>query len=360
MKVVQQYKLNYLSIVKGVAIFLMLWGHCIQCCTNDRFDFFEDNVFKFIYSFHMPLFMLISGYLFYYSFSKRNLSELLRHRIQGLLQPIVMVTFINYYLTTGIINLYPPRKMNVLISGAWLDEIDSLWFLWSILVSVIIIGVTFKLTTTVIKQICLLFLGLPLLLIMPCAILNVYMFPYFLVGFMICKVKEENGGTFGKIIKYKYLALIIFPIMLFFFRKKHYIYTSGLFSFDYSPIEYLAIDVYRWAIGFAGSLFVLALLEIIYKYTQNIKAVYWICFQFDRIGAKSLQYYCISVLVLSSYLQWIFSLVTNKMGIEYLPDYRILYDFVITPLIAIAYVLLIKLIIKVLEKTKLSRLIFGR
>lgn len=101
----QSNKLNYLSIVKGVAIFLMLWGHCIQCCTNERFDFFEDNVFKFIYSFHMPLFMLVSGYLFYFSFSKRNLSELLKHRIQGLLQPIVMVSFVNYYLTTGIQNV---------------------------------------------------------------------------------------------------------------------------------------------------------------------------------------------------------------------------------------------------------------
>ena len=93
---------HYLSLAKGVAIILMLWGHCIQYCNNESFDIFENHVFQFIYSFHMPLFMIISGYLFYYSFSKRNLEELLKHRIQGLLQPIICCSFVNYYLTTGI------------------------------------------------------------------------------------------------------------------------------------------------------------------------------------------------------------------------------------------------------------------
>ena len=56
----------YIDFVKGIAIFLMLWGHCIQFCAVGDFDFFENWVFKLIYSFHMPLFMLVSGYLFFY------------------------------------------------------------------------------------------------------------------------------------------------------------------------------------------------------------------------------------------------------------------------------------------------------
>lgn len=199
-----------------------------------------------------------------------------------------------------------------------------------------------------------------MLLVMPCSILNVFMFPYFIIGFMFCKVKEENGDIIGKITKYKYLPFIIFPIMLCFFKKKHYIYISGLFSQNYSLIECLLIDVYRWAIGLIGSVFVLVLFEIIYRNVLNNNVLYWICFQFDRIGTNSLQFYCISVLVLSSYLHYIFFITTNIIGIEGLPDYRILYDFVVTPLIAIVYVLFIKFIINVLEKTKISKLIFGR
>lgn len=67
----------YIDFVKAVAIILVIVGHCIQYGSgNDVLSastFFDDKVFKFIYSFHMPLFMLVSGYL--YSFSMRNVNS---------------------------------------------------------------------------------------------------------------------------------------------------------------------------------------------------------------------------------------------------------------------------------------------
>ena len=88
----------YWDLVKGAAIFLMLWGHCIQYCALDDTTFMGNSVFRTIYSFHMPIFMLVSGYLFFFSFQKRNLEELLQHRIQGMLYPIVMATLFNNVL----------------------------------------------------------------------------------------------------------------------------------------------------------------------------------------------------------------------------------------------------------------------
>lgn len=75
----------YWDLVKGLAIFLMLWGHCIQYCAQEAAGYLTDIVFKTIYTFHMPLFMLVSGYLFSYSFRKRSMAELLPHRILGML-----------------------------------------------------------------------------------------------------------------------------------------------------------------------------------------------------------------------------------------------------------------------------------
>ena len=90
---------TFIDLITGIAIFLMLWGHCIQyCVAGSEIDFFENIVFKFIYSFHMPLFMLVSGYLFFFSFSKRSLKELLIHRVQSLLQPIVFCSFFNHLI----------------------------------------------------------------------------------------------------------------------------------------------------------------------------------------------------------------------------------------------------------------------
>ena len=75
----------------------MLWGHSIQYSCMDQFDFFENSAFKFIYSFHMPLFMLISGYLFYYSCQKRTLWELLTHKTKVLFPAIILCSIFNYF-----------------------------------------------------------------------------------------------------------------------------------------------------------------------------------------------------------------------------------------------------------------------
>lgn len=48
------------DILKCYTIFGVMWGHCIQYFTSGSFA--ADPVFRVIYSFHMPLFMMISGY----------------------------------------------------------------------------------------------------------------------------------------------------------------------------------------------------------------------------------------------------------------------------------------------------------
>lgn len=48
------------DIIKAFAIFLVLWGHCIQHLLSS--DPKEDEMYRLIYSFHMPLFMMVSGY----------------------------------------------------------------------------------------------------------------------------------------------------------------------------------------------------------------------------------------------------------------------------------------------------------
>ena len=56
-------RLKYLDIMKGFAIWLVVIGHLIQY--NNCVDWIEHPMFTWIYSFHMPLFFYISGYLCY-------------------------------------------------------------------------------------------------------------------------------------------------------------------------------------------------------------------------------------------------------------------------------------------------------
>lgn len=49
---------SFIDFLRGIAIFLVLWGHSIQKLSQgSNIDFFNDKIFIWIYSLHMPLFM---------------------------------------------------------------------------------------------------------------------------------------------------------------------------------------------------------------------------------------------------------------------------------------------------------------
>lgn len=91
----------FIDTVRGIAIFLVVVGHSLQYGEGIKYlsqGYFYDNIFfKIIYSFHMPLFMLISGYLFYFTINNHSISELIIAKIKRLLIPIFAWN-ITYYL----------------------------------------------------------------------------------------------------------------------------------------------------------------------------------------------------------------------------------------------------------------------
>lgn len=82
----------YLDVVKGLAIILVVVGHCIQFGSGADVlrsgVFFADPLFKFIYSFHMPLFMLVSGYLFRYSI-QRPAAQVVIAKVRSIVLPLL-------------------------------------------------------------------------------------------------------------------------------------------------------------------------------------------------------------------------------------------------------------------------------
>lgn len=55
-------RIAYIDRLKGFAILLVVIGHVIQFLyCPDKFD--DNAVFRFIYSFHMPLFFVLSGWV---------------------------------------------------------------------------------------------------------------------------------------------------------------------------------------------------------------------------------------------------------------------------------------------------------
>lgn len=79
---------EWIDLVRGIAVILVVIGHCIQYMSGPDYDFWHNPVFEFIYSFHMQLFMLISGYAFYWSSQKQqSLVRTVADKIKRLLFP---------------------------------------------------------------------------------------------------------------------------------------------------------------------------------------------------------------------------------------------------------------------------------
>lgn len=65
-------KRNYrLDIFKGVLIFLVVFGHFLLPVKEREYALFN-KLFFFIYSFHMPAFIFLSGYLYYDSWKRKG------------------------------------------------------------------------------------------------------------------------------------------------------------------------------------------------------------------------------------------------------------------------------------------------
>lgn len=184
------------------------------------------------------------------------------------------------------------------------------------------------------------------------------MYPYFLIGFAFACVKDRAPKW---IINLKYLSFVFFPVMLLFYQKQYYIYISGVINRQYEVFTMIGINLFRWGIGLFGSIFVLVLLEWFVIAMKKVKMINLLGNAVSKIGQKSMQIYCFSVSMLSFFLPKVYSAFCEKVvGYNLFSQNMSLYNFVFTPLIAICYAVGLYWLIKLLEKIKVSKVIFGR
>lgn len=127
-----------LDIVKAVAILLVIFGHAVQFGSGlDIEQALNLRTERFILSFHMSLFMLVSGYLFYYSLQRHSATDIQKKRLLTCGIPILTVAVIHHILLHV-------NHMETFISSFPADLFGSLWFLWAILVITAIMVVARK------------------------------------------------------------------------------------------------------------------------------------------------------------------------------------------------------------------------
>ena len=230
---------SLIDILKGIAMLLVIIGHSIQYANGKEYfdnELFYDNwFFKIIYTFHMPLFMLISGYLM--GFSRKSFLQGLQNKIKTIVIPTV---------TFSILFLW-----NVPFSISFLNPLTTwfYWFLWSNLICYILFGFIKKINAKYLLAISF----IAMFFIPDSIIISAHKFMYqmFLVGYW-----THSNNLMEYIEKHKkhilYICTFLFILLLPFYNRNTYIYTTPYCILNDNWERIISIDIFRIIIAILG------------------------------------------------------------------------------------------------------------
>lgn len=124
------------DLLKAFAIFLVVWGHVIQYFLSS--DSQTEPVYRFIYAFHMPLFMMVSGY-FAGSSLDRPVLPMLRKRFMQLIVPCVTWGLVLY--VTQLEAIAPARASDYSPAGLLHCLTHWFWFLKSLFCCFVLLAI---------------------------------------------------------------------------------------------------------------------------------------------------------------------------------------------------------------------------
>lgn len=249
-----QKRILYIDALKAVLMFLVVWGHTIQYTnTNEGLN---NPIAAFIYSFHMPMFMMLSGMFF-----KRQLqlqfSTLLRKNFLRLILPALVITFLLFL----IIFVNKPRGIYESINWLWACRP---WFITTLFFC----NVTTSFLYRVVRHVGYSFL---ITFIFFCLLPSIsdrliFMYPFFVLGYYINysldnqQVRWLSGGGIT--------AITLFIICMYFFHmniSETFIYVTPYCFWSIEDGVHLdnslIIALKRYFIGFCGSIGVFYILK---------------------------------------------------------------------------------------------------
>ena len=280
-----------IDVLKGIAIILVVCGHVVQrTMVPSGADFFLNPAFKFIYTFHMPLFVFLSGYLMAFSVSRRSLGDTLKTRCKSLLVPFASWGILGI-LTNYALNIVDGRQADIArLPWDVADQLffnPSVWFLFTLFVLSAALLLSIRLEKHMgvgaFVLVYLLMLSIPY---------NDYFSLYYIKWFYVFYAAGYWANRCHVAIPSKPLnpgllvaALIAFALLVSFWNKSDYIYLNKMsFMPKEYPYEFLRY-IYRYGIGFLG--IIIAFYVATYAVGNNIGT--WLA----RVGVYSLDIYLI-------------------------------------------------------------------
>lgn len=175
-----------LDILKGISIFMVVWGHLIDS---------ENILFRYLNNIHLPVFFIISGYLLAGSLSRYPCECVFKKKFLHLFIPFLSWSIVSLMLKAAIkikSNSLSLKMFCTIFSEVFIYA-NSAWFLWILFLGSCLVIFYEKINKR--KYLFWLFI-LGMYLTVPNDILKLgklkIMFPIFFLGFLINKKNGER------------------------------------------------------------------------------------------------------------------------------------------------------------------------
>ena len=332
-----------LDLLKLFAIYLVLYGHCVQQFLTA--PAVENGVYSTIYSFHMPLFMMISGY-FSASSIRLEAKEFFKKKVVGLLLPVFSWSVILFLLFCLCDYFVPGSNLGHSSLGANFDAASgSFWFLKSLFACYVLAWCGRRIGLSVV---CRVLLTLLVSQLFPWWNVKV-MYPCFLVGMAL---REYAGWVQKRANVILWVSLPVFAL-LFCFWDGGFLLPSNLMaalrSGDMMGVAcQLFVRVYRAAIGISGSLVLFVLFDKLFGGVRECAAVS----RLANCGRYTLEVYLMQAVVLEAVLG-------AFVCFDAVPT--VLFNCLLSPLIAALVLVVLVTVARLLQRSRvLSFLLFAK
>lgn len=321
------------DLLKFFAIFLVLWGHAIQHLHPSSYA--DNSMYRFIYSFHMPLFMMIVGY---FSGSVMNLTfrELVLKKGRQLIVPSLVV---------GVVCLVDKWAGNG-PGAAFAGYPDYLWFVKSAFFCFVIYFIVVKLSSGMPwPHLWMLLFSIMMALVvyrwnmvwmMPCFLGGVYLrrnFDYF----------SRHAMWFAIVAGAVWIALFLLWPVVEVCPKRSEVLANGN---NLNP--FVLFYVGRITTGIAGAFFFIALFQLLFAGMEMKAFGRKVC----GWGQETLGIYMVQTVVLEIIIRRLFNLESVSASVV---------NFIISPVLSAIVLWICLLIIKQLKRSPAaSALVLGK
>lgn len=323
-------RIAWLDLVKLFTIYLVILGHVTVMMVNG----FAVGVrlSHFVCSFHMPLFMMLSGYFVSSKSGEIPLTSVITKKAKQLLLPAFTCTAI------CLVYLFFVRgKVDIRA-----EIIGNSWFLKTLFVYYILFSLLKRLP---INDWILCIVSCALLFIIPgCSSMQVnLLFPYFWGGYMMRRYNVLENISYS----WNYVTFFILLFAGLYTLQRYWNIPDYIEINIHSLLSQPHLILFRYLVAFAGSIATITTISAIYKrYKEN--AITTKCAKYGQwtLGVYVLQ----TILVINIFPDTLAWYVESEW----------LLDFVIAPLLSLAFLILCIYLIHLISKNKtLDILFFG-